>query len=217
MGLEAFCFWVVCPSVCAHMYACIPRWRHCRLACRQLLVECFCRFPCQPLNCIIAVLTFSADKLLIWHPFCKTYLLFPVFAFWRCGYTVSNSNAWKLGQLDRNTHRQPFYGLWSGTTLVGRYQKKHSRSHTHPDHQTSFVNFLHLLRSIASSCSVYMLDSPFRQPLSGSSLVFLFTLHTFLHPVIMDFTLTTSGKCQQEFSAPPDLGLSGVLITYWQW
>jgi len=45
---------------------------------------------------------------------------------------------------------QPFNGLWSGTTRVGRYQKKHSPTHTHPD-QTSFVNFLHLQLSIVSS------------------------------------------------------------------
>ena len=50
-----------------------------------------------------------------------------------------------------HTHTQPFNGLWSGTTRVGRYQKKHSPTHTHPDHRTSFINFLHLLRSIASS------------------------------------------------------------------
>ena len=50
-----------------------------------------------------------------------------------------------------NTHTQPFNGLWSGTTRVGRYQKKHSPTHTHPDHRASFINFLHLLRFIASS------------------------------------------------------------------
>jgi len=56
-----------------------------------------------------------------------------------------------------HTHTQPFNGLWSGTTRVGRYQKKHSPTHTHPDHQTSFINFLHLLRSIASSLfSLYL-------------------------------------------------------------
>jgi len=48
-------------------------------------------------------------------------------------------------------HTQPFNGPWSGTTRVGRYQKKHSPTHTHPDHRTSFINFLHLLWSIASS------------------------------------------------------------------
>ena len=50
-----------------------------------------------------------------------------------------------------NTHTQLFNGLWSGTTWLGRYQKKHSHSHTHPDHRTSFINFFHLLRSIAFS------------------------------------------------------------------
>ena len=43
-------------------------------------------------------------------------------------------------------HTQPFNGLWYGTTRVGRYQKKH----THPDHRTSFIIFLHLQRSVAS-------------------------------------------------------------------
>ena len=49
---------------------------------------------------------------------------------------------WLLHQFD--THTQPFNGLWSGTTRVGRYQKKHSPTHTHPDHWTSFINFIHL-------------------------------------------------------------------------
>ena len=44
-----------------------------------------------------------------------------------------------------------FNGLWSGTTRVGRYQKKHSPTHTHPDHRASFIIFLHLQRSMASS------------------------------------------------------------------
>jgi len=50
-----------------------------------------------------------------------------------------------------HTHTQPFNGLLSGTTRVGRYQKKHSPAHTHPDHRTSFIIFLHLQRSMASS------------------------------------------------------------------
>jgi len=36
----------------------------------------------------------------------------------------------------------------SGTIRVGQYQKKHSPTHTHPDHQTSFINIPHLLLSI---------------------------------------------------------------------
>ena len=50
-----------------------------------------------------------------------------------------------------HTHTQPFNGLLSGTTRVGRYQKKHSPTHTHPDHRTSFIIFLNLQRSKASS------------------------------------------------------------------
>ena len=50
-----------------------------------------------------------------------------------------------------HTHTQPLNGLLSGTTQVGRYQKKHSPTHTHPDHRTSFIIFLHLQRSMASS------------------------------------------------------------------
>ena len=47
-----------------------------------------------------------------------------------------------------HTHSQPYNGILSGTT---RYQKKHSPTHTHPDHRTSFIIFLHLQRSMASS------------------------------------------------------------------
>jgi len=36
-------------------------------------------------------------------------------------------------------------------SLVGRYQKKHSPTHIHPDHRTSFIIFLHLQWSMASS------------------------------------------------------------------
>ena len=55
---------------------------------------------------------------------------------------------WKtqVGQQQR-----PFNGLCSGTTRVGRYQKEHSPTHTHPDHRASFIIFLHLQRSMASS------------------------------------------------------------------
>ena len=50
-----------------------------------------------------------------------------------------------------NTHTQPFIGLLSRTTRVGLYLKKHSPTHTHPDDQTSFIIFLHLQWSMASS------------------------------------------------------------------
>jgi len=38
-----------------------------------------------------------------------------------------------------------------GQPRVGRYQKKHSPTHTRPDHCASFITFLHLQRSMASS------------------------------------------------------------------
>ena len=47
--------------------------------------------------------------------------------------------------------QQPFNGCLSGTTRVGRYQKKHSPTDTHPGQRTSFITFLHLQRSMASS------------------------------------------------------------------
>ena len=80
-----------------------------------------------------------------------------------------------------HTHTQLFNSLWSVTTRVGRYQKKHSPTHTHPDigHPLSYSSIYndpwHPL------CSVYELDSPLGQPLSRSSLVFLLALDPQLH------------------------------------
>jgi len=45
---------------------------------------------------------------------------------------------------------QSFYGPLSGTTRVSQYQQKHSPTH-HSDHHPIFMNFFHVLRSIASS------------------------------------------------------------------
>jgi len=54
-------------------------------------------------------------------------------------------------KLSVKNYTQPFSGLLSTSTWVSQYQKKHSPTRTHPDHQTFFINFLHLLRSVASS------------------------------------------------------------------
>jgi len=51
-----------------------------------------------------------------------------------------------------HTHNH-FTDLWilSGTTRVSWYQKKHSPTHTYRGHQSSFICFIHLLLSMASS------------------------------------------------------------------
>ena len=78
----------------------------------------------------------------------------------------------------RFTHTQQFNGLWSGTTRVGRYQKKHSPTHTVPDHRTYFINSLNLLRSIASS----LFNLSAWQSFSTTSLQVLFGLPLGLGP-----------------------------------
>jgi len=37
--------------------------------------------------------------------------------------------------------QQPFYGPLSRTTQVSQYQKKHSPTHTNPDHQPYFIRY----------------------------------------------------------------------------
>jgi len=54
--------------------------------------------------------------------------------------------------------QQPSYSHLSRTTRMSRYQKKHSLTHTSPN-QLSFINFLHLLWSIASFQFIHVLDS----------------------------------------------------------
>ena len=81
--------------------------------------------------------------------------------------------------------QQPFNGRLSGTTQVGRYQKKHSPAHTHRGQRTSFITFLHLQWSTASSLFSLRADSPLEQPLSRSSLVFPWVLkHQLYSPCI---------------------------------
>ena len=65
-------------------------------------------------------------------------------AFFYCFLYYGTNNHLQQQQL-------PFNGRLSGTTRVGRYQKKHSPAHTHPGQRTSFITFLHLQRSMASS------------------------------------------------------------------
>ena len=69
----------------------------------------------------------------------------------RCRSSLNSISCTNMATVDTlNTHNR-LMAFLSGTTRVGRYEKKHSPTHTHPDHQTSFISFLHLLWSTASS------------------------------------------------------------------
>ena len=72
---------------------------------------------------------------------------------WRCGICDfwCHETSVKTYLLLNNQQQQPLKGRLSGTTRVGLYQKKHSPTHTHPGQRTSFITFLHLQRSMASS------------------------------------------------------------------
>ena len=91
-----------------------------------------------------------------WLPSAFTDSVLPVPA----GPTCNETQQQLLKHTDKTTQntaqqqqqqQRPFNGHLSGTTRVGRYQKKHSPTHTHPDHRASFIIFLHLQRSMASS------------------------------------------------------------------
>ena len=92
----------------------------------------------------------------------------------------------------KHTHIQPFKGPLSKTTRVGRYKKKHSPTHTHPDHQTSNLSTSSIYYDPRNPpCSICVLDSLFPQPPSRGPLrsaswsgTLYFILHTFLHPII---------------------------------
>jgi len=91
--------------------------------------------------------------------------------------------------------KQPFNGRLSGTTRVGRYQKKHSPAYTHSGQRTSFITFLHLQRSTASSLfSLCAWESSWT-----TSFQVLFGLPFGLEPSSLKQT-ETSRKCQHSNS-----------------
>jgi len=124
-----------------------------------------------------------------------------------------------------HTHTQ-FNSLWSGTTRVGRYQKKHSPTHTHPGHQTSFINFLQLLCMLHSilfvqfTCLTVLFDHSTGPLWSSSwSRTLYFICDAFLHPVIIFFCSTCPNQCSlfccntNAMSSIPSLFLSSLLTT----
>jgi len=84
---------------------------------------------------------------------------------------------------------------------VGRYQKKHSPTHTQPDHRTSCIIFLHLQWSMASSvhftCLTILSDNLSPGPLWSSSWSWTlnFILHTFLPQSSSSFRSTCPYQC----------------------
>jgi len=94
-------------------------------------------------------------------------------------------------------HYNHFIALWilTGTTQVSRYQKKHSPTHTHRGHQSSFICFIHLDYHDPwyPPCSIYVPDT--LCTISVPSFLWStswpgtlqFILHTFLHPIIVFF------------------------------
>ena len=79
----------------------------------------------------------------------------------------------------------------SGTTRVSRYQKKHSYTQTYLDHQPSFISFLHLLQSIASS--LFTLRA--WQSLCTTSLQILFGLPLGLEPSTSYSIMSSPNHC----------------------
>jgi len=84
------------------------------------------------------------------------------------------------------THTQPFNDRSSGTTRLDRYQKKRSPTNSHPDHQTSCINFLHLPPTIHSILLVQCtcLTVLFHNLSSGP------TRNTYISVVVIHFHIT---------------------------
>jgi len=79
------------------------------------------------------------------------FFLDPLPDLWRKGHCCLYLSSSPLALFtEQQQQQQLFYGPFSRTTQVSQYQKKHS-----PTHQSSFISFLHLPRSIA--CSLFNL------------------------------------------------------------
>ena len=94
-----------------------------------------------------------------------------------------------------NTHiQQPFNGEWSGTTRVGRYQKK--LTHSHPSwssdilYQLPLFTMIHSILCVQFTCLTVLFDNLSPGPLWSSSWPWTlnFILHAFLHPIIIIFS-----------------------------
>jgi len=105
---------------------------------------------------------------------------------------------WPSGISARSRHTQHnhFMALWilSGTTRVSRYQKKHSPTHTHRGHQSSYLlspsTTIPVILPIQSTCFTVFFHNLCPSFLWSTSWpgTLHFILHTFLHPIIIFFS-----------------------------
>jgi len=103
--------------------------------CKVLLPSC----PC----CWQPVLSDEEDAGVLLNS--VIYTLHTVsFCYWNRRHISDLWQRWSISYLHTHTHTQPLNGLLSWTTPVGRYQKKHLPTHTHPDHRTSCITLLNL-------------------------------------------------------------------------
>ena len=91
----------------------------------------------------------------------------------------------------KQQQQQPFYDPLSGTTRVSRCQKKHSPTHTYPDHQPSFASLLHYYDPWHPPCSIYVPDSLF----CTTSLQILFSLPLGLEPPLHAPYISSPNHC----------------------
>ena len=95
-------------------------------------------------------------------------------------HTHARTHAHTHTRTHTHTHTHLFNNPLSRITRVGRYQKKHSPTHTHPNYQTSLINFLHLLASSMFNLHAW-------QSFSTTSVQDLFGLYLGLGPPISYF------------------------------
>jgi len=123
-----------------------------------------------------------------YHDFWKSLLLINICLFSTQPLILSIL----LTKVHTHTHTQPFNSLWSGTSRVGRYQKKHSPTHTHdpswsPDilyHLLPFIMITGIL-FVHFTCLTVLSYNLSPGPLSWT---LNFILNTFLHPIIIFFS-----------------------------
>ena len=100
---------------------------------------------------------------------------------------LSHTHACTRAHTHTHTHTQPCNGLLSGTTRVGRYQKKHSPTWSSDIlyHLPPFTT-IHGILCVQFTCLTVRSDNLSPGLLWSWTLYFI--LHAFLHPVIIIFS-----------------------------